>query len=222
MITTTNPADGTTIAEYARHDDGEVEARLARSWTRFTHDWRTRPLEDRTDLLERLADVLDDRTDELARLMTAEMGKPIRAARSEVEKCAWLCRHYAETAETYLAGRSIETDAAKSYVRYDPMGPILAVMPWNFPLWQVFRFLVPNVVGGNTCLLRHASNVTGTALEIERMVAEAGGPDGLFTTLLCDHDTVESIIGDRRVRGRRTQPEALGHGARRLRPVRGP
>ena len=201
MITTTNPADGTTIAEYARHDDGEVEARLARSWTRFTHDWRTRPLEDRTDLLERLADVLDDRTDELARLMTAEMGKPIRAARSEVEKCAWLCRHYAETAETYLAGRSIQTDAAKSYVRYDPMGPILAVMPWNFPLWQVFRFLVPNVVGGNTCLLRHASNVTGTALEIERMVAEAGGPDGLFTTLLCDHDTVESIIGDRRVRG---------------------
>ncbi len=200
-ITTTNPATGETIERYAEMGPEEVEAALARAWTRYHDDWRRRGVSDRAELLARTAEVLDTRRDDLAGLITTEMGKPIAAARSEVEKCAWLCRHYAEEGAAYLEGREIAVDGASARVRHDPLGPILAVMPWNFPLWQAFRFIVPNLLLGNVGLLKHASSVTGSALAIQEVLEAAGAPEGAFTTLLIGHDAVEEVIGDPRVRG---------------------
>ena len=200
-ITTTNPATGETLERYDEMGPAAVEAALATAWTRYTDDWRHRPVADRAALLTAVADVLDDRRDRLAALVTAEMGKPITAARSEVEKCAWLCRHYAQDGAAYLAGRTLALDGAAAHVRHDPMGPILAVMPWNFPLWQAFRFIVPNLLAGNVGLLKHASSVTGTALTIQDVLTEAGAPEGAFTTLVIGHDVAEQVIADPRVRG---------------------
>ncbi len=199
-IETLNPATGAPLATYDEHDPGEVERRLARAWTAF-QDWRDRPVAERTVLLTAIADVLERRRDALAALMTAEMGKPSGQARAEVDKCAWVCRHYADTAARDLEPFGIDTDAVRSYVRHDPLGPILAVMPWNFPLWQVFRFLAPNLAVGNVGLLKHAANVTGSALAIEEVLAAAGAPDHLLQVLLTDHDTIAEVIGDPRVRG---------------------
>lgn len=201
VITTTNPATGERLATYHTHDDAAVTERLARAWTTYTDDWRHRPLAERLELLSRTAEVLDKRRDELAGLITAEMGKPIGPARAEVAKCAWLCRHYAEATPGYLEVEDIATEAVRSYVRLDPLGPIFAIMPWNFPLWQVFRFAVPNLALGNTGLLKHASNTTGCALAIEEVFAQAGAPEGAFTTLLIGHEAAERVIGDQRIRG---------------------
>ncbi len=200
MLTTVDPATGETLDTWDEHDHDDVQEALARSWDAFG-DWRARPLAERTEVLSAAADVLDERRDELARLMTSEMGKTVAAARSEVDKCAWACRHYAEHAASYLAHDVIETDARSSYVRFDPLGPVLAIMPWNFPLWQAFRALAPALAAGNTMLLKHASNVPGSAMAIEEVLTAAGAPAGVFRTLLIGSDAIPDLVADQRVRG---------------------
>lgn len=195
-----DPATGELVATYDTHDTEEVEQRLARSWSAFT-DWRRTTYDRRSELLLRAADILDKRREELAQLMTTEMGKPVTAAESEVDKCAWVCRYEAEQGPGHLAHDVVATDAHRSYVRFDPLGPLLAIMPWNFPFWQLFRAAAPNLIAGNPVLLKHASNVPGCALAIEEVFAEAGAPEGLFQTLLIDTEAVAAVIGDDRVRG---------------------
>ncbi|MBY5161267.1 NAD-dependent succinate-semialdehyde dehydrogenase [Salsipaludibacter albus] len=200
MLTTINPTTGQQVATWETHDADQVTTALARSWDAFG-DWRSAGLARRTEVLAAAADELDRRRDELAELMVTEMGKTLAAAGSEVDKCAWACRHYAEHAAGYLAHDVIETDAARSYVRFDPLGPILAIMPWNFPFWQAFRALAPALAAGNTMLLKHASNVPGCAMAIEEVLTAAGAPDGVFTTLLIGSDPIDDIIADQRIRG---------------------
>jgi succinate-semialdehyde dehydrogenase/glutarate-semialdehyde dehydrogenase len=200
MITTLNPATGEVLARYAEHDAAEVERRLEAAHG-AARRWRRTRFDERAALLRAVADRLDECREACAGLMTREMGKPIQAARTEMEKCAWGCRHYAEHAEGYLARQAIETDAAQSYVRFDPLGPILAIMPWNFPFWQVFRFAAPALMAGNVGLLKHASNVAGCALAIEDVFRAAGLPPGCFQTLLVPAQAVAAIIADDRVRG---------------------
>ena len=199
MITTTNPATGETLEQYAEHDGAEVERRLDAAARAFG-PWRALSLARRAEVLRAVAERLDACREECARLMVREMGKPIATARAEIEKCAWVCRHYAEHAERYLAPRMVDTDASKSYVRFDPLGAVLAIMPWNFPFWQVFRFAAPALMAGNVGLLKHASNVTGCALAIEDVFRKAGLPDGGFQTLLVPSGAVAAIIADDRIR----------------------
>ncbi len=201
MITTVNPATGEQIETYELHSGDELTWMLARAWTTWQDDWRGASVDERVGVLAKAADVIETRRDELAELATREMGKPIGASRAELDKCVWLCRHYVDNAERYLAPEQVETDARSSYVRYDPLGPILAVMPWNYPYWQFMRFAVPNLAAGNTGLLSHSNNTTGVALACQEIFEEAGLPEGAFQTLLVDHDTLADVIGDRRIRG---------------------
>jgi succinate-semialdehyde dehydrogenase/glutarate-semialdehyde dehydrogenase len=195
-----NPATGDHVESYEEATADDVDAALDRSMTAFA-DWRDRPLRQREELLAAAADVLRENTDEYAELMTREMGKPISQSRGEVEKCAWVCDHYAEYASTYLEpdhhpsppGSTVKTV-------YDPLGPVLAVMPWNFPLWQVFRFAAPYLTAGNVGLLKHASNVPGCAMAIEEVFREAGYPEGVFQSLLIPSDLVDDMLEDDRVR----------------------
>ena len=150
-------------------------------------------------MMLRAAEILESEKNELGKMMTLEMGKPIRAAIAEAEKCAWVCRYYAETAEKHLADEVVETNAKKSYVHFQPLGPVLAIMPWNFPFWQVFRFAAPALMAGNVGLLKHASNVPQCALAIEDIFTRAGFPQGAFQTLLIGSDAVENVLNDRRV-----------------------
>ncbi|MDT8436905.1 MAG: NAD-dependent succinate-semialdehyde dehydrogenase [Gemmatimonadota bacterium] len=197
-IASVNPSTGRTIQVYEPHGTGEVERRLALAAATF-RTWRERPVAERTEVLSRAAELLEERAGPLGRLMTLEMGKPLAAAEAEARKCAWVCRWYAEHAARLLADEEVETDARRSFVRYAPLGPVLAVMPWNFPFWQVFRFAAPALAAGNTGLLKHASNVPGCALAIEEILAEAGVPEGGFQTLLIGSDRVEPLIADPRV-----------------------
>ena len=195
-----NPATGETIDTYEEHTDEEVDAALDRATETFD-EWRETSFTHRQELLNEAASILRDRADEYAELMTREMGKPIAQARAEVEKCAWACDYYAETAEGHLQDEVIGVDAdAHAHVSYEPLGPVLAVMPWNFPFWQVFRFAAPNLAAGNVGLLKHASNVPGSALAIEAVFEDAGFPEDAFQTLLIGSDTVESILTDERCR----------------------
>ncbi|MTV25771.1 NAD-dependent succinate-semialdehyde dehydrogenase [Nitriliruptoraceae bacterium ZYF776] len=194
-----DPSTGETIATYDEHDEAAVDQRLQRAWDGFTA-WRTTRFDERSALLHAAADELEKRRGDLAELMTAEMGKPIAAAEAEVDKCAKVCRYEADHGEAHLAHDVIETEATRSYVRFDPLGPLLAVMPWNFPLWQVFRALAPATMAGNTVLLKHASNVPGCALAIEEVLTAAGAPDGVFQTLLVGSSKIADVIADDRVR----------------------
>lgn len=198
-IATTNPATGETIKTFDADGPDRIEEKLALA-DRAYRDWRLKPLAERTRMLAAAADVLDRRTEELAKLATLEMGKTIVAARAEVQKCALVCRYYAENAESFLADREVKTNASRSFVAYQPIGPVLAVMPWNFPFWQVFRFAAPATAAGNVGLLKHASNVPQCALAIEDVFREAGYPEGVFQTLLIGGGAVEGVIRDRRVR----------------------
>ncbi|MGD2137020.1 MAG: NAD-dependent succinate-semialdehyde dehydrogenase [Gammaproteobacteria bacterium] len=161
--------------------------------------WRERGFAERCTLLRQAASVLRGRAEDLARLMTLEMGKPIGEARAEVEKCAWVCEYYAGEGPAFLADEEIASDAGRSLVSYQPLGTVLAIMPWNFPFWQVFRFAAPALVAGNTALLKHASNVPRCALEIESVFAEAGFPAGVFRTLMIQSSRVAAVIEDPRV-----------------------
>ena len=195
-----NPATEEVIAEYEAFDEARIDRALELSIERYS-EWRGTSFEDRSELMRRAGEILRERCEEWAQLMTAEMGKPIRSARSEVNKCAWVCDFYADHAERFLAPELITTDAKLSMRRFDPLGPILAVMPWNFPFWQVFRFAAPYLMAGNTGLLKHAGNTQGSALAIEEIFLEAGFPEGVFQTLVVESDAVAGIIHDDRVRG---------------------
>jgi succinate-semialdehyde dehydrogenase/glutarate-semialdehyde dehydrogenase len=161
--------------------------------------WRARGLPERCALLLRAATVLRDRAEDFARMMTLEMGKPIGEARAEIEKCAWACEYYAAEGPAFLADEVIASDADRSLVTYQPLGTVLAIMPWNFPFWQVFRFAAPALTAGNTALLKHASNVPRCALEIEAVFTEAGFPAGVFRTLMIQSSRVAAVIEDPRV-----------------------
>ncbi len=192
-ITTSNPATGEVLETYDEMSAEQVEATLAevdaaqRQWSRtgFGH---------RAGLMKKAAQALRDRSDELARLMAAEMGKPLGGGRGEVEKCAWVCDFYADKAESFLADEPVEADATKSYVAFRPLGVVLAVMPWNFPFWQVFRFAAPALMAGNAGVLKHASNVLGCALAIEDVFRQAGMPRHLFRTLPIGASGVAAVI----------------------------
>ncbi|MYQ79639.1 MULTISPECIES: NADP-dependent succinic semialdehyde dehydrogenase [unclassified Streptomyces] len=203
-IATVNPANGETLRTFDALNDDEIEKRIAAADAAF-RDYRTTTFAERARLLNRAADLLDEDQQDIARTMTLEMGKPVTAARAEAAKCAKAMRWYAARAEELLADEHPtaadvkDFGAVRAYVRYRPLGPVLAVMPWNFPLWQVVRFAAPALMAGNTGLLKHASNVPQTALYLGELFRRAGFPAGCFQTLLVGSKAVEGILRDRRV-----------------------
>ncbi|MYS82293.1 NADP-dependent succinic semialdehyde dehydrogenase [Embleya scabrispora] len=200
-IASVNPATGETIEEFAEIGEPEIEARIARSDEVFRAHRRD-AYDVRAKAMRRAADLLDAEKGEVAAMMTAEMGKTLAAAEAEVAKCARLCRFYADRAADFLADERADADAVgarKAYVRYEPLGPVLAVMPWNFPLWQAMRFAAPALMAGNTGLLKHASNVPRTALYLGELFTRAGFPEGAFQTLLIGSKLVERVLSDPRV-----------------------
>jgi succinate-semialdehyde dehydrogenase/glutarate-semialdehyde dehydrogenase len=197
-IASINPATGETLKTFESLNDQQLEEKLARAAATFP-DHRRTSFAERAQMMIRAAEILEHEKQQFARVMTLEMGKPIRAAVSEAEKCALVCRYYAENAEKHLADEIVETNATRSYVRFQPLGVVLAVMPWNFPFWQVFRFAAPALMAGNVGLLKHASNVPQCALAIENIFRRAGFPEGAFQTLLIGAETVQRVIEDARV-----------------------
>lgn len=193
-----NPATNTTVRTYDAHTDAEVDARLQRAHKAAAIQ-KSRSFEERATRLHALADALESRSDEWAALMTREMGKPLSQAKGEAEKCAWVCRHYAEHGADIVSHKTVDTDAQRSYVRYEPLGTVLAIMPWNYPFWQAFRFGAPALMAGNTMLLKHAPNTMGCAEAIEQLCVEAGFDQGEVQTLRINEDTVSTCIADRRV-----------------------
>jgi succinate-semialdehyde dehydrogenase/glutarate-semialdehyde dehydrogenase len=197
-IQTVNPATGDVLETLEETSAPQVADILAGAQAAFG-DWRTRSFARRATLMHAAARELRARRAEHALTMTREMGKPITQAEAEVEKCAATCDYYAERAEAFLAAQPRETDASRSYVRFDPLGVVLAVMPWNFPFWQVFRFAAPALMAGNAAVLKHASNVPRCALQIEEVFHRAGFPDGLFRSVLVDSSAVKGLIADPRI-----------------------
>lgn len=195
-----NPYNGEEIAAYSEQSENEIEDVLEKAQSAFD-SWRQVPIEERSRLLAQTAKLLRNSVDTYAETMTLEMGKPISEARAEIKKCAWVCDFYAENAQRLLADELIETDASESFVSYDPIGPVLAIMPWNFPFWQVFRFAAPNLAAGNTALLKHAPNVFGCATQIEDLLEEAGFPEGVFQNLIIHHEKTEKIVAHDAVKG---------------------
>jgi len=187
------------LAEFEALTPAEIEALVAGSQSGFA-DWAKKSFSDRGQFFMNAAEVLRNRSEDWAKLITLEMGKPLREAEAEVEKCAWVCEYYAKNTAKFLADEIIESDASKSYVSYQPLGIVLAVMPWNFPFWQVFRFAAPTLMAGNVGLLKHAENVPRCALAIEEIFLEAGLPTGVFHTLLVGHEAVAGLLADPRVR----------------------
>ncbi|MBK4729599.1 NAD-dependent succinate-semialdehyde dehydrogenase [Oxynema sp. CENA135] len=198
-IATINPATGETVKRFEAIADAEIEAKLAKAQQTF-ESYRRIPFAQKAQWLNAAADLLEGQAADWAKLMTLEMGKPIQGAIAEAKKCAWVCRYYAEQAPHFLADVAVETDASRSFVRYQPLGAILAVMPWNFPFWQVFRFAAPALMAGNVGLLKHASNVPQCALAIADIFRDAGFPDGAFQTLLVGSDKVAQIVADDRIK----------------------
>ena len=199
-IASVNPATGATLEAFTPLSRTDLQRKLERASEAFV-EFRQRPFSQRGHLMNSAAEILERDAELLARTITTEMGKLLVAARAEIHKCAWVCRHYAEHAEEFLADEVIKTDALRgSFVRFQPIGPILAVMPWNFPFWQVFRFAAPALMTGNVCLLKHASNVPGCALAIEQVFREAEFPLGAFQSLLIGSDQVSDLISDSRVK----------------------
>jgi len=197
-IATVNPSTGETLETFDPHSPAEVERRLALAASTFV-EWRRVPMDERARRMRRAGEILDERKQEYGRLMTVEMGKPVGPGVAEAEKCALACRFYAEHAAEFLAPERVDTDASESMVRYDPIGAVLAVMPWNFPFWQVIRFAAPALMAGNVGLLKHASNVPRCALAIERVFRDAGFPEGAFQVLLVGSDAVAKLIEDPRI-----------------------
>lgn len=198
-ISTTNPTTGEVLKTFEPLSETELEAALQRAQTTF-EQYRKTSFEQRSSWLNQAAAVLDDRREEFAKLMTLEMGKTFKSAIGEVEKCALVCRYYAENGAAFLADAPGQTDASRSFVRYQPLGAILAVMPWNFPFWQVFRFAAPALMAGNVGLLKHASNVPQSALAIAEIFRSAGFPDHVFQTLLIGADQVAPLMADDRIK----------------------
>ena len=194
-----NPYNGEKVGRYTAHTPEQLETILNRAGEAFK-TWSREPLSRRTQLIQKAGQVLRDNVEEYAQMITLEMGKPISESRAEINKCAWVCDYYAENAEDFLRQEVIETDARQSFVRNDPMGTVLAIMPWNFPFWQVFRFAAPTLTAGNTGLLKHAPNVFGCATMIEKVFTKAGFPEGVFQNLIVHHDQTENIIAHEAVK----------------------
>lgn len=197
-IASINPATDETLKTFEPLTEAQIDEKLQRAADTF-RAYRRTSFAERAASMTRAAEILEAEKDDFARLMTTEMGKPIKGALGEVEKCAWVCRYYAETAEQHLADQIVETNASSSYVSFQPLGAVLAVMPWNFPFWQVFRFAAPALMAGNVGLLKHSSNVPQCALAIEDIFQRAGFPSGAFQTLLVGSDAVLRILEDKRV-----------------------
>ena len=198
-ITTVNPATEETLAEFPEMSASQIEDILRNTDAAF-QAWRRVGLKDRVKRLRGLAARLREREAEYAELMSREMGKPLAEGEGEVQKCAWVCDYYAENAAEFLADEVIESDASRSFVTYQPLGVVLAIMPWNFPFWQVIRFAAPTLTAGNAAILKHAPNVTGCAMALEELFRAAGYPDHVFRTLVADVPAVEPIIRDDRIK----------------------
>jgi succinate-semialdehyde dehydrogenase / glutarate-semialdehyde dehydrogenase len=197
-IATVNPATGQVLKTFESLSDAQLEVKLQKAADTFS-TYRKTPFAERAQMMLKAGAILESEKEHCARVMTTEMGKTFRSAVDEVAKCAWVCRYYAENAERFLADEIVETTAKRSYIRYLPLGPILAVMPWNFPFWQVFRFAAPALMARNVGLLKHASIVPQSALLIEEIFQKAGFPDGAFQTLLIGSQKVDRVLGDPRV-----------------------
>ncbi len=200
-LTSVNPATEEPITTYEEHDEEDIERALRTAVDRF-EEWKNRSLNERSRLIETAGEVLRENKRRYAEIMTREMGKPISQSIAEVEKCAWVCDHYAKFASRYLQPEGHPSPpGSRAETRFEPLGPLLAVMPWNFPFWQVFRFAAPYLTAGNVGLLKHASNVPGCALALEEIFLEAGYPEGVFQTLLIPSGLVDSLIEDDRLHG---------------------
>lgn len=199
-IATTNPATGKIEKTFDPHSEAEVDLKIAKSVVAF-EDLKSTSLEDRANWMNKAADILEDEAEAFGRLMTIEMGKPLDQAIAEAKKCASACRYYADNAADIMADETVKTERTRSFRRILPLGPILAVMPWNYPFWQVVRFAAPALMAGNTGLLKHASNVPQCALALETLFTRAGFPDGSFQTLLIGGSKVERVLRDDRVKG---------------------
>ena len=197
-IATINPATGQVLKRFEPLSDAQLEVKLQKAADTFL-SYRKVPFAERARMMMKAAAILESEKEDYARVMTTEMGKTFRSAVDEAAKCAWVCRYYAENAERFLADEVVETTASRSYIRYQPLGPVLAVMPWNFPFWQVLRFAAPALMAGNVGLLKHASIVPQSALLIEEVFHKAGFPDGAFQTLLIGSQKVDGVLGDPRV-----------------------
>src|SRR5580658_8596963 len=197
-IATINPATGQLVRSFEALSGAQIEAKLKLAAATFPR-FRRLTFAARAAMMNKAAEILERDKEALGRLMTLEMGKTFRSAVDEAVKCAWACRYYAENAESYLADEEVVTNAKRSYVKYQPMGVVLAIMPWNFPFWQVFRFIAPGLMAGNVGLLKHASNVPQCALKIEEILKRAGFPEGAFQTLLIGAKQVDAILSDPRV-----------------------
>ncbi|HXX26895.1 MAG TPA: NAD-dependent succinate-semialdehyde dehydrogenase [Terriglobales bacterium] len=197
-IASINPATEQLLKTFEPLSHPHVEEKLQRAILAF-REYRKVPFQERARMMMEAAEILENEKESHARLMTGEMGKTLRSAVEEAVKCAWACRYYAENAERFLADEVVETGVQRSYVRYQPLGPILAVMPWNFPFWQVVRFAAPALMAGNVGLLKHASNVPQCALKLEEIFSRAGFPQGVFQTLLISSRQVDAILADPRI-----------------------
>jgi succinate-semialdehyde dehydrogenase / glutarate-semialdehyde dehydrogenase len=197
-LATINPATGEVVKKFEPLNSEHIEQKLQLAASAFqSHRWT--PFAERAAKMNRVAEILEKEKDECAHLMTLEMGKPLKAAVAEAQKCATGCRYYAQNAEKFLSDEVVEAGARRSFIRYLPIGPILAIMPWNFPFWQVFRFVAPALMAGNVGLLKHASNVPQCALKIEEIIRRAGFAEGVFQTLLIGSGPVDGILNDSRV-----------------------
>src|SRR5499427_2974710 len=198
-IATVNPATGQVLKTFESLSDAQIEVKLQKAADTFA-SYRKTSFADRGRMMIEAGAILASEKEHCARVMTTEMGKTFRSAADEVDKCAWACRYYAVNAERFLADEVVETDAKRSYIRYLPLGPVLAVMPWNFPFWQVFRFAAPALMAGNVGILKHAGNVPQCALAIEQIFCRAGFEEGIFQNLLIEAEQVERLIVDPRVK----------------------
>ena len=193
-----NPHNGELLKEYVAHNSSQIEEILEGSQKAF-HSWSRTSMDERANLIRLAAQTLRDKSSDYALLMAREMGKPIKDGEAEVQKCAWVCEYYAEHAKDFLAPKKVESDANESFVRFDPLGTVLAIMPWNFPFWQVFRFAAPALMAGNAGILKHASNVSGCAMAIENVFTLAGFPKNVFRTLLVEGKDIAPVIADNRI-----------------------
>jgi len=198
MIKSINPATEELIKSYNEMTLSEIESIISKTNSAFL-EWKETDFSYRKSLMEKAADVLRNNKKKYAELMTIEMGKPIKQSYAEVEKCAWVCDYFAENAENFLKDEFIETDASKSFITFQPLGVVFAVMPWNFPFWQVFRFAAPNLMAGNAGILKHSSNVTGCALAIEEVFREAEFPENLFRTIIVPSSKVGELINNKNI-----------------------
>jgi succinate-semialdehyde dehydrogenase/glutarate-semialdehyde dehydrogenase len=199
QIRSVNPATGQVIRDYESHDPKAARAAVAAANKAFAR-WSSTDFPGRAECLRALAGLLRERAEEFARLMAQEMGKPVTQGRAEIEKCAWVCEYYAEEGARFLAEEEIATDAGQSFVTFRPLGVVLAIMPWNFPFWQVIRFAAPTLMAGNTAVLKHASNVPGCALALEDLFRQAGFPPDVFRTVLVDSKVAQQLIKHRAIR----------------------